>query len=297
MGETGPTESAHPLRAALWMTGGIASFSAMAIAGREVSDVHDTFEMMLFRSVVGIFLVVAIGGALGRLQEISPRRMDLHIGRNIFHFAGQNLWFYAVTVIPLAQVFALEFTSPIWVALLAPLVLGEKLTRIRIFSAVLGFAGVLLVARPGAEPISPGILIAALAAVCFAATFLFTKILTRIATITCILFWLTILQAIIGLVAVFWDAQVAWPTAATLPWLVLIGCAGLFAHLCVTNALAIAPATIVVPMDFLRLPLIAVVGMAVYGEALDALVIAGALIIFGANYLNIWTETRNGKKS
>ena len=193
------------------MTGGIASFSAMAIAGREVSDVHDTFEMMLFRSVVGIFLVVAIGGALGRLQEISPRRMDLHIGRNIFHFAGQNLWFYAVTVIPLAQVFALEFTSPIWVALLAPLVLGEKLTRIRIFSAVLGFAGVLLVARPGAEPISPGILIAALAAVCFAATFLFTKILTRIATITCILFWLTVLQAIIGLFAV----SFAWSPCAS----------------------------------------------------------------------------------
>ena len=297
MGETAPGETAHPLKAALWMTGGIASFSAMAIAGREVSDVHDTFEMMLFRSVAGILLVVAIGGALGRLREISPRRMDLHIGRNVFHFAGQNLWFYAVTVIPLAQVFALEFTSPIWVALLAPLVLGEKLTRIRILSAILGFTGVLLVARPGAEPISPGILIAALAAVCFAATFLFTKILTRIATITCILFWLTVLQAIIGLVAVFWDGQVAWPTAATLPWLLLIGCAGLFAHLCVTNALAIAPATIVVPMDFLRLPLIAVVGMALYGEALDALVIAGALIIFGANYLNIWTETRNVKKS
>ena len=274
------------------MTGGIASFSAMAIAGRELADVHDTFEMMLFRSVTGIVLVVTIAGALGRLGEISARRMDLQIGRNIVHFAGQNLWFYAITLIPLAQVFALEFTSPIWVALLAPLVLGEKMTRVRLFSAVMGFAGVLLVARPGAEPISPGVLIAGLAAICFAATFMFTKILTRIASITCILFWLTVIQAVIGMVFVFWDGHVTWPTAATLPWLVLIGCAGLFAHLCIVNALSIAPATIVVPMDFLRLPLIALVGMVVYAEPLDVLVIAGALVIFGANYLNIWTETR-----
>ncbi|MDU8945020.1 DMT family transporter [Ovoidimarina sediminis] len=292
MVEVGPTDNTQPLKAAAWMTGGIASFSAMAVAGRELADVHDTFEMMLFRSVVGIVLVVVIAGALGRLGEISTRRMDLHIGRNIFHFTGQNLWFYAVTVIPLAQVFALEFTSPIWVALLAPLVLGEKLTRVRILSAVLGFIGVLLVAQPGAEPVSPGILLAALAAMCFAATFLFTKKLTRVASITCILFWLTVVQAVIGVLFVFWDGVVAWPTAATLPWLVLIGCAGLFAHLCVTNALAIAPATLVVPMDFLRLPLIAVVGMVIYGEPLNALVIAGAVIIFAANYLNIWTETR-----
>ena len=289
MSEPAPTQ---PVKAAAWMTGGIASFSAMAIAGRELADVHDTFEMMLFRSVTGIVLVVTIAGALGRLGEISTRRMDIQIGRNIVHFAGQNLWFYAITLIPLAQVFALEFTSPIWVALLAPLVLGEKMTRVRLFSALLGFAGVLLVARPGAEPISPGVLVAALAAICFAATFMFTKILTRIASITCILFWLTVIQAVIGMVFVFWDGQVTWPTAATLPWLVLIGCAGLFAHLCIVNALSIAPATIVVPMDFLRLPLIALVGMAVYAEPLDMLVIAGALVIFAANYLNIWTETR-----
>jgi len=76
------------------------------------------------------------------------------------------------------------------------------------------------------------------------------------------------------------------------PWLVVIGCAGLMAHVCLTTALSIAPATVVTPVDFLRLPLIAVIGLMVYGEAIDAFVLIGAAIIFGANYLNLWIETR-----
>ncbi len=276
----------------MWMTGGIVSFSLMAVAGRELTGQYDTFEMMLYRSVTGVLIVIAVGAALGRLREISPRHMHLHIARNLFHFSGQNLWFFAVGVIPLAQVFALEFTSPLWVMLIAPFVLGELWTRARVVAAVIGFLGVLIVVRPGAGEMSLGVAAAGAAAVCFAGTFLFTKLLTRRATITCILFWLTVTQTFMGLAAAGYDGQIAFPTAEGAPWLVLIGCAGLFAHLCVTNALAIAPATVVVPMDFLRLPLIAIVGMLAYGEALDPYVLLGAALIFGANYFNVWTETR-----
>jgi drug/metabolite transporter (DMT)-like permease len=286
------TQPSHPGRAAVWMLGAILSFSAMAVAGRAVSFELDTFEIMMYRSFIGVVIVVSTAGALGKLGDITRHRLPLHFVRNLSHFTGQNLWFFAITMAPLAQVFALEFTSPIWVTLFAPLVLAEKLTRVRMVAALLGFIGILFVARPGAGELSPGVIAAAASALGFAGSILFTKLLTRTETITCILFWLTAMQAIFGILAAGYDGDIALPSSATLPWLVLIGCAGLLAHLCLTNALSVAPATVVVPMDFVRLPAIAVVGMLFYNEPIDLFVIFGALVIFGANYINIWFETR-----
>ncbi len=282
----------HPLKAALWMTGAIASFTSMAIAGRAVSVELDTFETMMYRSFFGIIIVLAALWALGRLGEVTTDRLHIHGIRNLCHFTGQNLWFYAVTIIPFAQLFALEFTTPVWVALLAPLILKESLTRTRFLTAMLGFVGVLVVVRPGVIEVNAGVVAAAAAAIGFAGSILFTKLLTRTATVGCILFWLTVMQSVFGIVAAGWDGDIAVPSAATLPFVLLIGAAGLLAHLCLTNALRVAPATVVVPMDFLRLPLIAVIGMMFYGEALDIYVFLGAAIIFLAVYLNIWTEAR-----
>ncbi len=280
------------LKAGLWMTGAIVSFSSMAVAGRAVSFELDTFELMMYRSFIGVALVLAIGGALGRLREVTARSLHIHAVRNVAHFTGQNLWFFAITAIPLAQVFALEFTSPLWVTLLAPLVLGERLTRTRAIAAALGFAGILIVARPGLGEMNAGVLTAAASAIGFAGSILFTKFLTRTETITCILFWLTVMQAVFGILCAGFDGDIAWPSAAAWPWLAVIGCAGLLAHLCLTNALAVAPATVVVPFDFIRLPVIAVVGVVLYSEGLDIFIFLGAAVIFGANYLNIWTESR-----
>ena len=285
-------DSARPGVAALWMVGAIVSFSSMAVAGRAISFELDTFEIMMYRSFIGVVIVVTVAGAFGRLKDVTRRNMPVHAIRNLSHFAGQNLWFYAITVAPLAQVFALEFTSPIWVTLFAPLVLRERLTRIRVLSALVGFSGILIVARPGAEALSPGVIAAGASALAFAGSILFTKMLTRSETITCILFWLTVMQSVFGIIAAGWDGDIALPSSASVPWLALIGCAGLFAHLCLTNALSMAPATLVVPMDFLRLPTIAVIGMLFYDEPIDVFVFLGAIIIFAANYLNIWAETR-----
>lgn len=279
-------------KAALWMIGAIASFSSMAIAGRELSGIHDTFEIMMYRSLIGVVIVCSVLTLSHRWQQVTTRSMGTQLVRNLAHFTGQNLWFYAVTVIPLAQVFALEFTSPLWVAVLSPLVLGERLTSVRALAAVIGFAGILIVARPSPATISPGIVAAASSAVFFALTIMFTKKLTRTESIACILFWLTLMQAVMGLFAAGYDGEIAFPTSQSLPWLAVVACAGLLAHFCMTNALAIAPATVVVPFDFARLPTIAIVAMLIYGEPLDVWVLLGAAVIFAGNYLNILSETR-----
>jgi drug/metabolite transporter (DMT)-like permease len=283
------------LKASLWMIGAIASFSSMAVAGREVSAAHDTFEIMMYRSLIGLIIVAVLLTVTRSWHQVTRRSLGIHTVRNVAHFAGQNLWFYAVTVIPLAQVFALEFTSPLWVVVLSPLVLGERLTGVRVISALIGFAGILIVARPGAESLNTGIITAATAAIFFAVTITLTKKLTRTETIACILFWLTAMQLVLGVVFAGYDGHVTLPNAQTGPWLALIALAGLAAHFCITNALAIAPATVVVPIDFARLPVIAVIGMLFYNEALDAWVFVGAAVIFVGNYLNIWTETRTNR--
>lgn len=286
------SERANVLKASLWMTGSIASFTAMAIAGREVSAELDTFEIMTFRSLVGIIVVLICGGLAGTLGQITRRHLGTHLIRNLGHFAGQNLWLYSLPLISLAQVFALEFTAPLWVILLSPLVLGERITPIRALAACLGFVGILIVARPTPETLEFGQLTAAMAAIGFAISIMFTAKLTRTETITCVLFYLTTMQAVFGIVCAGFDGSFALPSWPAVPWLVLIGLAGLMGHFSLTNALSIAPATVVVPFDFARLPLIALIGWMFYDEPLELWVGLGALVIFGANYLNIWNATR-----
>ena len=275
------------LRACLWMSGTIAAFTSMAIAGRAISFELDTFEIMLFRSLFGICVVLAIAWYAGTLHQITRRHLDLHGIRNLGHFAGQNLWFYAITVVPLAQVFAMEFTMPIWAIFLAPFVLNERITRVGLIGALVAFVGILVVTRPGSAPLSFGLVAAALAAIGFAVSAVYTRLLTRTETITCILFYLTTMQAVFGLIMAGYDRDIAVPSAGTLPGLIVIGCAGLLGHFCLTKALSLAPASVVMPIDFARLPVIAVVGVLLYSEPLDPLLILGAALIFAGNYLNL----------
>lgn len=283
------------LKAAIWMLGAITSFSTMAVAGREISTRHDTFEIMMYRSFVGLLIVVLVLSATGRWGQVSRQLLGIHVIRNIMHFTGQNLWLFAVTAIPLAQVFALEFTTPIWVLVLSPLILGESLTRPRALAALVGFAGILIVARPSPETINVGVLAATASAIFFAMTIMLTKKLTRTQSVASILLWLTVIQAVLGVAVAGHDGQIALPDAESAPWLVLIGLAGLLAHFCIANALSIAPASVVVPFDFARLPTIAVVGMLLYDEALDIWVLIGGAVILLAIYINILSETRRNR--
>lgn len=274
------------------MLGAVVSFSSMAVAGREMASELDTFEIMMYRSFIGVAIVLTIGKFSGTLSQISFDRFGLHFIRNISHFAGQNLWFYAVAIIPFAQLFAFEFSTPLWVAILAPVFLAEKLTKVRVLAALLGFIGILIVAQPGTITIGPGIIAAALCAIGFAGAYIATKLLSRTESMTSIMFWLTLIQLVLGIIFAVYDGDVAVPSLSALPLVILIGFAGLLAHYCITSALKLAPAVIVSPMDFLRLPLMAFIGATFYNEGFNVWIIVGALIVFVANFWNIWEEGR-----
>ena len=282
----------NPIKAALWMLGAVASFSSMAVAGREMASELDTFEIMMYRSFIGLCIVLSVGKFAGTLSEITAKRFRLHLIRNVTHFAGQNLWFYAVALIPFAQLFAFEFSTPLWVAILAPIFLAEKLTKVRVLAAITGFIGILIVAQPSTITIGPGIIAAALCAIGFSGAYIATKLLSRTDSITCIMFWLTAIQLVLGIVCAAYDGDVAIPSLSALPLVILVGCAGLLAHYCITSALKLAPAVIVSPMDFLRLPVMAFIGATFYNEGLNIWVITGSVVIFVANFWNIWEEGR-----
>ena len=269
----------------------------MAIGGREVSGQLDTFELMLCRSLIGAAILIPFGLATARMGQIRTNRFGLHLIRNLFHFTAQNLWFYALAFIPLAQLFAIEFTTPIWIALLAPLLLGEALTRWRVIAAVLGFIGILVIAQPGYAPLNVGHLTAALSTLGFCGSIMMTKALSRTESTFCILFWLTITQAVYGTITVVWDGDVTLPTFDNLHWVVLVGICGLTAHISLTNALMLAPASVVAPMDFARLPIIAVVGWLVYLEPLTLAVAAGGALILMANTINLRAEQRRSRST
>lgn len=277
----------RPLAAALWMLGSVASFLAMSVAGRALKPYLDVPEIMTWRSVIGLVIVVVLARVL-RVRNLAARgRLGWHALRNAVHFMGQGLWFWALLTIPLAQLFALEFTSPIWVILLAPLVLGERLTRIKLLAASLGFAGVMVVARPDFGHLDPGVAAALAAALCFAGNIMLTKRLTGTEPIITILFWQMAMQLVFGLVLTGWDGHITVPPVPALVPLAVVGVGALVAHFSLTKALSLAPATFVIPIDFVRLPMAAVIGLMLYNESLEWAVVLGAALIFLGNWVNI----------
>lgn len=278
---------ANSLRAAVWMLGSVVSFVAMGAAGRALKGQLDVLEIMLYRSIIGVVVVVALLASFGQFNRLTTRNLHWHALRNSVHFLGQGLWFWALMIIPLAQLFAIEFTSPIWVMLLAPLLLGERLTAIRMASALLGFMGILIVARPDMSRLDPGVLAAAASAICFACNVILTKRLTKGEAILAILFWQTAMQTVLGLVSAGWDGVIALPSIAALPWLFVVSLSALFAHYCLTRALSLAPATFVTPIDFLRLPVAVAMGAFFFNEPAEIAVFVGAALIFLGNWLNI----------
>ena len=275
------------------MTGALFSFSISAVAIRALSR-HglNVFEILSVRSGTGIVTLLVLVLLRRDLRaEIVPRRMLMHLGRNTTHFVGQYLWAYAVTILPLATVFALEFTTPMWVAILAVPLLREHLSAARIGSVVLGILGVLVIVRPGLESFQPSALVVLLAAVAFSISLIVTKKLTAQVSTFAIIFWMNAMQlpmALSGsdplfLMRLGWDALIPF---------VALGVVGLTSHYCLTQAFRSGDASVVVPLDFLRIPLIALVGWALYGEALDILVFAGAALIVCGVLWNLHAESR-----
>ncbi|CCE05029.1 conserved membrane hypothetical protein [Bradyrhizobium sp. STM 3843] len=271
--------------AALWMAGWLSLMLVMAVAGREALRDLNLFELMELRCLLGLAMLSPVVWLSGGPKVLRTKRLPQHIARNLIHYVAQLGWFFALTLIPLGQVVAIEFTMPIWTALLAASFLGERITPFKLLAIALGLIGVLVIVRPATGAINPGQLIALGAAVGFGISIVLVKSLTRTEATVSILVWMLSIQAVAGLVpsVAFWS----WPSGSVWGWIVVIAFCGTFSHFCMARAMLYADATIVVPMDFLRVPLTATAGWLLYSERLDAFTVLGAALILGGNLLNL----------
>jgi len=277
-------------RVVLWMSGVLLSFTIMAVSIRALARAFNVFEILAIRNAAGLTILLALACARPALRaSLLPRRMGMHALRNSVHFAAQYAWALSITLLPLATVFALEFTNPAWLALLAAWLLRERLTPSRAGAVVLGFLGVAVILRPGFESFQPAALIILGAAFGFAVSSIVTKKLIVTETTFAILFWMNAMQLPMNLAgsSPFFVTRI--DLAQALPVLG-VGIAGLTSHFCLTNAFRHGDASIVVPLDFLRIPLIALIGWSVYGEPLDGFVFAGAAIIITGIVWNLRAE-------
>jgi drug/metabolite transporter (DMT)-like permease len=277
------------LKAALWMAGFLCLMLLMAISGREAARELNIFQIMELRSGLGVLMLCPVIYFAGGFGTLRTSRLPMHAARALLHYAGQYGWFLALTMIPLAQVVSIEFTMPIWTAILAASFLGERVTVWKATAIALGLIGVFIIVRPTAGEVNLGQLIVLVAAAILGVTVVMMKSLTRTESALTIVFWMMTVQAVAGLLPTLhvW----VWPSSHVWAWAIAIGFAGAFSHFCLARAMMYADATIVVPMDFLRVPLTATAGWLIYGERLDAFTVLGAMLILTGNLLNLKPPT------
>jgi drug/metabolite transporter (DMT)-like permease len=271
------------------MSGALLSLGAMAVATRELTVYLSISQILFFRSACGLVIVGFFLWCTNWRQIISPQ-IGSHFVRNSSHLLAQYTWIYGIIFIPMAEVFAIEFTAPLWTTLLAAILLKERITRARLIAVCMGFFGVLLIVRPGFSTVHHASLVVLVGAVFFAVAYIMTKKIAKTDTPLCILFYMTAIQMPLALIpsSFNWQPVVAqaWPGILT------VGIMALTAHYCLARAMKMTDATIVVTMDFLRLPLIAVVGAMLYEETVQAWVFVGAALIVAGNALGIKMEKR-----
>ena len=279
------TPQASLTRAASWMAGWLSLMVIIAVAGREAMRELGVFQLMELRSLIGLVMLWPLVHAAGGVRAMGTARPWAHLLRNSVHYAAQYGWFAALMLIPLAQVVAIEFTMPIWAAALAVAVLGERMNRSKWLAIALGLGGVLVIVRPAATQLSPGQLIALAAAVGFAVSVVLVKSITRTDAAVKLSFWMLVVQSAIGAIPA--ATQWVWPSPVVWGWVVVVAFCGTYSHYCFARAMQHAPATVLVPMDFLRVPFTVAVGWSLYGERIDALTVIGVLLILAGNLLNL----------
>lgn len=291
-------QSHNLVRVVLWMVGALLSFSVMAVSIRELAYAHlSIFEILTIRSGTALVMLAITILIYPELRHsLAPRRFKLQLLRNTVHFGSQYCWATALTLLPLATVFALEFTMPAWTILLAVWILRERLTTSRVGVVVLGLIGVLVILRPGIASFNPAVLLVLTAAFGYAITMITTKQLTATETTFGIIFWMMAIQLPISLAGSDLASFARLTPIDILPVLG-VGIAGTTSHYCLTNAFRSGDATVVVPIDFMRVPLIALVGWALYNEKPDIFVLLGTLIIAGSVIWNLRAESAGMRRA
>lgn len=275
----GSEAAAQVWRAVLLMLASACLFGCMAVVIRLASAQLHPFEIAFFRNLFGLVFALPLllrhGSGL-----LKTSKLPLYVLRSAIGIVSMLCGFWAIVNLPLAQAVSLSYSTPLFVTIGAVLVLGEVVRARRWTAVALGFVGVILILRPGAE-FSPGVLVALLAAALSAAVAISIKFLSRTEKPDAIVLYTTLLWVPMSLLPALW----VWenPQGVTWLWIVLAGFFGTAGHMCWARALKLGEASMLTPISFLQVPIVAAAGYLLFEEYLDAWIVAGAAIIFFAN--------------
>jgi len=276
-------------RAAFWCVLATVMFAIVPIGVRMASETLPTVEVVCFRGALAVLCVLPFYIRSG-LVRLRTRNTKLYAARAAINGFGMVLWFWGMTVLPLDQAVALHFTLPLFAVVLAAIFLGERLNRGRLFATLVGFAGVLVILRPGAAPIGTAAIGLIVSAACYAASVILLKIISRSDEPGLTTFHGHLWLMGFTLVPTIWF----WvtPDWRAIQGLAILGVSGTLAPYLFARAVRLVDAAAIMPLDFLRLPMNAAVGIMLYAEMPDLWAFAGGAIIFASAYLNTRWESR-----
>jgi drug/metabolite transporter (DMT)-like permease len=281
------------VQAVLWFCGTMAGFAAMAISARQLQTTMSTFEILFFRSLIGVLAVLPFI-IRARFADLRMTNAPFHFGRALVQFLAQICWMYGIAYLTLSDLTAIEFSVPVFTAVLAVIFLGERMWRHKWIATLLGFGGVLIILQPEGSAFSVAGFVMLLGSALYSGSGILVKFLTRTETPQGIIFWMNALQLPLGLIPAVFIFDWVTPGIADVPWILAWGLAGLLAHYTMARALTLADITIIFPLDFLRLPLMALLGFLLYAEAISPWTAVGGIVIFAANYYSVREESKRG---
>jgi drug/metabolite transporter (DMT)-like permease len=278
------------LRGALWMCAAATAFALMITLVRHLTDGLHPLQVVFFRTAFGLLAMLPwlLRQGLGVLRT---GRFRLHLLRALIGIFAMVGWFTTLSLMPLAEATALSFTAPIFTSVLAGLILGEAMRLRRWSATALGFLGALIVVRPGFAAIDPAALLAVITAAIWASSTILIKIMARTESAGAITTYMVLLTTPMTLLA----ALFVWqnPSLEQLGWAALLGAAGSTGHLCMSRALATADATVVAPLDYLRLPIVALIAFIAFGEVPGVWVWLGGAVIAASSIYIAQREARS----
>ncbi len=282
------------LRGILMMCLSTVLFSVMHVLVRYASSELPPFQIAFFRNLFGflIFIPLLLSGGFGFLRT---QRLGLHAVRGLLNVIAMLMFFTALALTEVARVTALSFTAPLFTALMSVLLLGERFRMRRWIALALGFAGMLVILRPGLIAVDLGALLVVGSALIWAVTMIVIKILSRTESSFAITAYMNIYLSVFSLVPAIW----VWvtPTAEMWGWLVAIGVSGTLAQLTLSQALKETEPTAVMPFDFLKLIWATLMGLWVFGELPDAWTYVGAAVIFASAFYIVLREHQERRRA
>ena len=279
-------------RGILWMVGAAAAFAVMVSAVRGLSATIPTVEIVFFRALVGLLLIIPMIARSGT-GVLKTQRLPMHALRTLFAFAAMLAFYYGLAHVQVAEAMALSFLIPVFTTIVAALFLAERVDAPRWIAVLVGFAGTLVIVRPGVVEITFPMLMLLLSSVAYAGAWTTVKLLTRTEPAAVIVFYMNVFIVPVALI----PSLFVWvtPTWADVPLLLVMALTGWAAHFCQARSFAAADASAVMPFDFLRLPFGALIAFAMFGEVSDGWTWAGAVIIFAAGYYATWRESKQAR--